>query len=433
MRIALAALALCSAAPTGATDVVGLDRMLRHLMDERRFSGAVVVRRADRVEFASGYGPADPFAGRAFTPSTPVDSGSIAKPVTAAAILVLVREGRIGLDRPVRLYLPEFPYESTTVRHLLTHSAGLSLEESPEALAGKSNAALLEEVRARGTAPLFAPGSRFDYCNLCYIALAMLVERVSGEQYLDFARRRLELPVTVSIRPLRVADWAGRAIGYRWTSSGTIERFDSWDGEAFYGSGNFSLSAHDLALWGSKWWQPPLRAIRRMATAPSPIAGNRSGLTIGNWYCAPSSERCHYLGHHEGFHHMLYWDAARRVSVGMVTNNALSPTIQQRLQRAIVAFAENRSADAARELSAPLPERPIAPGTYRLGLGETVAVIAEGDRRSVRRRGVNYGAYPIGSGIRYVPGLDVYLAGDASGRLRWLSLYEDFTAAPVRR
>ena len=53
---------------------------------------------------------------------------------------------------------------------------------------------------------------------------------------------------------------------------------------------------------------------------------------------------------------------------------------------------------------------------------------------TVERRGLDYPAYPVGTGIRYVPGLDAYLSGGAGGRLRWLSLYEDFEGAlPARR
>ncbi len=296
-------------------------------------------------------------------PETPIDSASLAKPVTAAAVLLLVRDGRIAIDAPVHRYLPEYPHRSTTVRHLLAHPAALALEESPQALAGKSNAALL--AQAGGRAPLFRPGSAFTYCNVCYSTLAMLIERISGLPYLDFVQRRALLPPGVTLRPARLADWKGRAIGYRRTQDGRIERSDSWEGEAFYGSGNFSLSATQLALWGSEWWRPGLASVRTTATEPAIIAERQSGLSLGSWYWARDRRRCHYLGHHEGFHHMLYWDADRRLSVVMVSNNSLAPALQQRLQRALIAFAENRPVAARRELAAPAPERAAASGHYR--------------------------------------------------------------------
>ena len=425
MRVfGLAGLLLLAAAARAAPPSVeppGLHQALESLAREGEFSGAVVVRGHEGIRFARGYGWADPFEKRPFSPDTPADSGSLAKPITSAAILLLIRNGKIELDAPVQRYLPEYPHSSATVRHLLSHSAGLDLKESAEGLANKSNAQLLA-----GTAdPLFPPGSAFSYCNLCSVTLALLIERVTGAHYLKFVTERVAVPSGVGLRPQRLADWKGRAIGYRRTAKGGIERFDSWDGELLYGAANFSISAAQLAQWGSEWWQPRLESLRAVAITPARIAAGRSGLTLGNWYCSRSGRRCHYLGHHQGFHHMLYWDADRRISVAMLSNNALAPSLQQRLQRAIVAYAENDAKRGEREISAPLAEVPVSAGPFRLSSGDGVEVLARGNRRLVRREGVDYPAYPIGSGIRYVPGLDVYVAGTAEGGLRWLTLYED--------
>ena len=404
-----------------ASEPEGLHHALDKLTREGRFSGAVVIRGPDGVRFAHGYGWADPFEQRTFLPDTPADSGSLAKPVTSAAVLLLAHDSRIELDAPVQLYMPEYPHSSTTVRHLLSHSAGLDLQESSEELANKTNTDLL----AASADPLFTPGTAFTYCNLCSITLALLIERVSGMNYLGFAKERVAVPSTVSLRPQRLANWKGRAIGYRRKADGKIERFDSWEDELLYGAANFSISAAQLAEWGSEWWQSRLQPIRQEATTPAHIDGKESGLTLGNWYCAPTGRRCHYLGHHEGFHHMLYWDVDRQISVAMVSNNALAPSLQQRLQRALVAFAQAETEKARRELATPLVDIQVPVGQFELTSGETVEVVAIGDRRSVRRGGIDYPAYLIGSGIRYVPGLDLYLAGEASGRLRWLALYED--------
>ena len=429
ISVAVVGAVTAAIAPAVAREPAGLHEALGKLAREGRFSGAVVVRGPRGVRFARGYGFADPFTGRAFTPDTPVDSGSLAKPVTAAAVLLLARERKIDLEAPARSYLPEYPHPQATVRHLLAHSAGLALEESPDGLAGKTNAELLREARNR--APLFQPGTAFTYCNLCYSTLAIVIERVSGEHYLDFVRRRAFLPAGVGLRPQRLADWKGRAMGYRRTGDGKPERFDSWEGEAFYGTANFSLSAAQLAQWGSEWWKPGLAAIRVEATTPALIAGKPSGLTWGNWYCAPQPQRCHYLGHHEGYHHMLYWDAVRRISVAMVTNNTLSPAFQQALQRALVAYAENRPAVAAREIRYQLPEREAPIGEFELKMGETLTVKKAGNRMWVVRRGLDYPAYPTGRGTRYVPGLDAYLAGDEGGRLHWITLYDASVSLPL--
>jgi hypothetical protein len=126
---------------------------------------------------------------------------------------------------------------------------------------------------------------------------------------------------------------------------------------------------------------------------------------------------------------MLYWDAERRLSIAMVTNNSLAPDLQQRLQRAIVAFATGRSRDGVAELAMPLPHRQACEGSYRTSAGEVVTVERGlGPILRLTRRGVTYDVYPVQGGIGYAPGLDVYLAQTAEGRLKILSLYEDQTA-----
>ncbi len=433
-QIALVIAALFTSQIAHASDGTPLHEALMKLAHDGRFSGAVVIRDANGVRFARGYGLADPFSNRPFTPDTPVDSASLAKPVTAAVVLQLARARKLDLDAPVRRYLVGYPQKSTTVRQLLAHSAGLLLEDSIESFDGKTNEMILEEIANKQLPPLFAPGSEFAYCNTCYMALALLTEKVTGISHLALARDLVALPGDVTIRPLHLADWQARAIGYRRTADGKFERADSYESEAFYGSGNLSISASQLASWGSEWWQPRLAGIMRLATTPAQIAGKTSGLTWGNWYCATVGQRCHYLGHHEGFHHMLYWDADRCISVAMVSNNTLHPALQQRLQRALVAFATGDSRTGERELGTALPDAPVQAGRYVLAGRETSDVSSDGSGVWIERRGLRYRAFragAVGTGIRYVPGLDVYLAGSPDGHLHWLSLYEEFRAKPT--
>lgn len=416
----LAALLVSPAAE--AREPTGLHDMLDQLARQGRFSGAVVVRDAAGVRFARGYGSADPFSGRAFTPDTQVDSASLAKPVTAAALLMLAHEGKIDLDVPVQRYLPELPYPKVTVRHLLSHSAGLPTEQALEPITGKTNRDFIVEMGAKRLPPLFVPGTAFNYCNFCYSTLALLVERVSGRSYLSFLRERIALPSDVFIRPARLADWTGRAIGHRRIGGGKWELADSYDNELFYGTANFSISANQLAQWGSEWWGKRLSPVRAFATRRATIGGHPSGLSWGNWYCAQPAQRCHYLGHHEGFHHMLYWNSSRRIAVAMVSNNMLEPALHQSLQRALVRFAESRPPFS---LESELKLRDSEPGHYRTSSGEQLELRADGQHRAMVRQGVSFPAYAVGGGIRYVPGLDMYFSADRSRCIRLVTLYDD--------
>jgi hypothetical protein len=129
---------------------------------------------------------------------------------------------------------------------------------------------------------------------------------------------------------------------------------------------------------------------------------------------------------------MLYWDAKRRLSIAMVTNNTLAPDVQQPLQRAIVAFANGHSAAGSAELAKRLPHIQAKVGSYHFSEGEVIKVAGgPGPLLRLTRRGVTYDVYPLGDGIGYAPGLDTYVTGSRAGGLNMLSLYESCEAAPL--
>src|SRR5204863_2535 len=100
------------------------------------------------------------------TPDTIFEAGSVSKQFTAAAVLLLAREGKLSLDDPVRKYIPELPDSASSVliRHMLTHTSGLRDWGSIEAIAGwprtsrvYTHAHVLEVV-SHQRALNFAPG-----------------------------------------------------------------------------------------------------------------------------------------------------------------------------------------------------------------------------------------------------------------------------------
>lgn len=105
-RIGLLAVLLLTATWTVASpgavarEPAGLHAALDELLREGKFSGAVVLRGREGLRFARGYGWADPFERRAFTPETPADSASLAKPITSAAVLLLTKTARLNSTRP---------------------------------------------------------------------------------------------------------------------------------------------------------------------------------------------------------------------------------------------------------------------------------------------------------------------------------------------
>jgi CubicO group peptidase (beta-lactamase class C family) len=142
--------------------------------------------------------------------------GSMTKPITATAILCLVEDGLLGLNRPVQEYFPELVgagKEAVMVHHLLTHTSGLRNDDldayaAAEIRAGRIPAAEPlpglgpeELLHARRfsylhDAPLSkAPGEEMSYCNYGYRLLAEIVTRVSGQPAKRFVQDRILDPL----------------------------------------------------------------------------------------------------------------------------------------------------------------------------------------------------------------------------------------------
>ncbi|WP_405915976.1 serine hydrolase domain-containing protein [Streptomyces sp. NBC_00728] len=140
-------------------------------------------------------------SGRAADPDARFRAGSTTKVVTAAVVLQLAAEGRVGLGTPVQKYLPGLlpsAFEPITVRQLLNHTSGIQSGDGfgdafEDAYAHRFDTLTPREVVASAVAkgPEFAPGTRQDYLNINYTVLGMLIEKVTGHTYAHEASRRI--------------------------------------------------------------------------------------------------------------------------------------------------------------------------------------------------------------------------------------------------
>jgi CubicO group peptidase (beta-lactamase class C family) len=126
-------------------------------------------------------GTADARTNTPFTAGTAVPLGSVTKTATAAAALLLADDGDLELDDPVAGLLPELAggIPDVTVRHLLSHTAGLPTGPDSDSAAGTTPARYLSAVcTARNT--LFPPGTGFSYSNAGYVAAGRILSEVTG-------------------------------------------------------------------------------------------------------------------------------------------------------------------------------------------------------------------------------------------------------------
>ena len=193
---------------------------------------AVAVIRDGRLTFFDGHGLADIASGSRMTEDTVFRVASISKTFTAIAVMQLCEQGLIDLDAPANAYLRAFqliPADSSfppaTVRHLLTHTAGI-----PEVLRASdllrpdwgdsvplgTPIPSLAEFYGLGIPLVTAPGTNFAYTNHAFAALQQIVEDVSGMSYAHYLRLRIFTPLgMVDTDIVRAERLTGRlATGY---------------------------------------------------------------------------------------------------------------------------------------------------------------------------------------------------------------------------
>ncbi len=181
-----------------STSVDWLLEPVREQLDAGAFPGAAIAFgvRDDEMHLTElgriGWGPN---AADVDASTTIYDLASLTKVLaTAAAVMLLVDDGRLALDDPVARYLPAFaegPKAAVTIRHLLTHTSGLP--EGAELRAGSTRA---EKIERATRFPILPPaGSRVVYSDVGFIIAWEVAERVAGEPLPDFLRKRLYEPL----------------------------------------------------------------------------------------------------------------------------------------------------------------------------------------------------------------------------------------------
>ena len=191
----LSILALC-VAPLDAQEIAP---RLNPFVEAHTLAGAVVlVADKDRVLDVEAVGYADIANNRAMAADSLLWIASQSKPITATAFMMLVDEGKVKLDDPVKKYLPEFgnlwlaaesddqhillkrPHRPITVRDVLTHTSGLPFSSAMETptLDGLT---LRDAARSYAMTPLMTePGAKYQYSNAGINTAARIIEVVSG-------------------------------------------------------------------------------------------------------------------------------------------------------------------------------------------------------------------------------------------------------------
>ncbi len=295
----LALAAVAAAAVAVRAD--GLDDYIRTQMRRQHIPGcSIAVIRAGEVVTARGYGVANVETETPATPETVYKIGSVSKQFLAAAVMVLVQDGKLALDDTVTRYLDGAPtaWNRITVRHLLTHTSGIVRDEP--GFDPSKDRPVGEVLASVFPLPLrFAPGEKWAYSNINYYALAEIIRKVSGEPWSAFVAERVFAPAKMD--RTRTTTVSGivphRASGYTQSDDG-LENAEVW--VAVRPSGAFISSVLDFAKWDAALDSdtPLTAASRRQMWTPVTLAdGTTHGYGFG-WFVDSANGHAHV--HHDG-------------------------------------------------------------------------------------------------------------------------------------
>ena len=321
---------------TGTTcdALVSFDRLMRSFLRENRIPGAAIaVARQGRLVYARGFGYADMDRRESVQPDTLFRIASISKPITAAAILKLVDDGRLALDDRVLSRLPstlqeaadavrDSRWQDVTIRQVLQHRGGWDRELSSDPMfrsveiatqLGREPPAGPDDiVRFMLSQPLdFEPGQRHAYSNFGYCLLGRVIESVAGVDYETYVRREVLGPLGIGRMRIGKTLASGRADGearYYEPDSATgpavvggqlgvlVPRpYGSWYLEAMDAHGGWIASAIDLVRF----------ATRLQSSRPSGVLSRESREAMAA--CPPGAAGHDQDGAAKDSHYGLGW------------------------------------------------------------------------------------------------------------------------------
>ena len=184
-----------------------MHNLARELNEKDGFNGAWLYAEKGAIVSKGVLGSRDPENTLPITEDTVFQLASVSKTFTSAAVMLLVREGKLHPEDEIVKFFPEIPYPGVTVRHLLTHTSGIPdyfddadwfiriWKEEKRVPGNDEILRFLCETKAK---PYFAPGEGLHYSNTGFNLLALLVERLSGVPYEEFLQKNIFEPSGMS-------------------------------------------------------------------------------------------------------------------------------------------------------------------------------------------------------------------------------------------
>ena len=238
-------------------DGAAVDRIMNTAMSQWHVPGAALaVVENDKVVYLKGYGVKDIVTAERVTANTLFNIASMTKAFTATAMAMLVDEGKLDWDDPVRQHLPYFRLSdpcadaAVTLRDLLSHRTGLA---GYDALWDNSLLGREEVIRRMASVKPAKPfRSSYRYNNIMFIAAGEAVAATAGVSWDSFVQKRILDPLGMADTRMTLAGYTAvdHAIGYRWDGATSgVTPYGLVDDSNLGPAGEIKSSARDMAQW----------------------------------------------------------------------------------------------------------------------------------------------------------------------------------------
>ncbi|MBC7855691.1 MAG: beta-lactamase family protein [Pirellulaceae bacterium] len=242
-----------------AEKLQGIDAIVQEGLDQKKMPGCVVlVGRRDKIVLLKAYGKKrlEP-AAEPMTTDTVFDVASLTKPIaTATSVMILVDQGKLKLEEPVAIYLPEFAAnnkEKVTVRQLLVHVSGLIPDNSIKDYDDGAHEAL---KRVFALKLQTSPGERFAYSDMNYVVLGELIKKLAGKNVHEFSQEHVFQPLGMRETTYMPGDDLKRRAAPtqqregKWMQ-GEVHDPRAWKLGGIAGHAGLFSTAEDLAIYAS--------------------------------------------------------------------------------------------------------------------------------------------------------------------------------------
>ena len=234
-----------------------LDKLFDSLFKNDAPGGAVLIAKDGKTIYSKGFGLADIKTKEAITPATLFNVGSISKTFVAYGMLKLAKENKLSLEDELYKYFPNFK-DSTIphkvkLKHMLTHTSGLpNLRKTVEDSAFYITAKDVEnwEPVYQAVRLEFEPGSKYNYSNIAFNGLALIIEKVSGMKWQDYIMKNIMAPAGMKTSVIQDGSYPESGVSHAYLFDGK-NYFEKDYGEepTFPASGNGGVWSSVEELW----------------------------------------------------------------------------------------------------------------------------------------------------------------------------------------